>query len=302
MERRNLLAGLAVLALSLFVLSGTAFAHAAHHKKAKPHGEGPTAQRKRAWFTRCPSRSWTRASSAAPRASPTSSKSSAKKSTPRSTSGSAPTSSTAVATKGSTGVRRTSDARRRVGAVQRPELLGRTRQRRQRDRDRDRRALVCGRRKPDRSAPRSGAVHDGDDRLHGAAAAADRPRACSSRRKARSRARSTATWRRSSRSSSRPCSPRNRSTCTARSCTRAATSSPHTEAIVMGETATRRRSRTSKKARSYLDNDGNAFVVVIGNSSCASGTSLIEASLENAPYTTYTTNFTIEPPQPTFPE
>ncbi len=38
MERRNLLAGLAVLALSLFVLSGTAFAHAAHHKKAKPHG------------------------------------------------------------------------------------------------------------------------------------------------------------------------------------------------------------------------------------------------------------------------
>ena len=39
MERRNLLAGLAVLALSLFMLSGTAFAHATHHKKAKPHGE-----------------------------------------------------------------------------------------------------------------------------------------------------------------------------------------------------------------------------------------------------------------------
>ncbi len=36
MERRNLLAGLAVLALSLFLLSGTAFAHATHHKKAKP--------------------------------------------------------------------------------------------------------------------------------------------------------------------------------------------------------------------------------------------------------------------------
>jgi hypothetical protein len=50
-----------------------------------------------------------------------------------------------------------------------------------------------------------------------------------------------------------------------------------------------------------LDNDGNAFVVLVGNSSCAAGTSLIEASLENAPYTTYTTNFTIEPPQPTFP-
>src|SRR5246127_1562794 len=39
MERRNLLAGLAVLALSLFMLSGTAFAHSTHHKKAKPRGE-----------------------------------------------------------------------------------------------------------------------------------------------------------------------------------------------------------------------------------------------------------------------
>ena len=51
-----------------------------------------------------------------------------------------------------------------------------------------------------------------------------------------------------------------------------------------------------------LDNDGNAFVVLIGNSSCAAGTSLIEASLENAPYTTYTTDFTIEPPQPYVPQ
>jgi len=50
-----------------------------------------------------------------------------------------------------------------------------------------------------------------------------------------------------------------------------------------------------------LDNDGNAFAVLIGNSSCAAGTSMIEASLENAPYTTYTTEFTIEPPQPSFP-
>jgi hypothetical protein len=51
-----------------------------------------------------------------------------------------------------------------------------------------------------------------------------------------------------------------------------------------------------------LDNDGNAFVVLFGETSCAAGTSLIEASLEHAPYTTYTTNFTIEPPRPTFPE
>jgi hypothetical protein len=52
----------------------------------------------------------------------------------------------------------------------------------------------------------------------------------------------------------------------------------------------------------FLDNDGNAFAVLIGGGSCASGTSLIEASLEHAPYTTYTANFTIEPPRPTFPE
>ena len=50
-----------------------------------------------------------------------------------------------------------------------------------------------------------------------------------------------------------------------------------------------------------LDNDGNAFVVLLGGGSCASGTSLIEASLEDAPYTTYTTTFTILPPQPTLP-
>jgi len=50
-----------------------------------------------------------------------------------------------------------------------------------------------------------------------------------------------------------------------------------------------------------LDNDGNAFVVLLGGESCASGTTLIEASLEEAPYTTYTTTFTVEAPRPTFP-
>ena len=45
-----------------------------------------------------------------------------------------------------------------------------------------------------------------------------------------------------------------------------------------------------------LDNDGNAFVVVLGGGSCASGDSLIEASLTEAPFTTYTTEFPIEPP------
>ena len=49
-----------------------------------------------------------------------------------------------------------------------------------------------------------------------------------------------------------------------------------------------------------LDNNGNAFVIAIGDASCAEGTSLIEADLEsNKPYTTFTTNFTIEAPRPT---
>ncbi len=51
-----------------------------------------------------------------------------------------------------------------------------------------------------------------------------------------------------------------------------------------------------------LDNDGNAFVVALGGESCAAGSSLVEASLEHAPYTTYTTDFNILPPVPTFPE
>ena len=48
-----------------------------------------------------------------------------------------------------------------------------------------------------------------------------------------------------------------------------------------------------------LDNDGNAFLLLIGDSSCYQGTSLLEADLESKPFTTLTTEFTIEPPQPT---
>ncbi len=48
-----------------------------------------------------------------------------------------------------------------------------------------------------------------------------------------------------------------------------------------------------------LDNDGNAFVLLIGDASCYPGSSLIEADLESKPFTTLTTGFTIEPPQPT---
>jgi len=76
--------------------------------------------------------------------------------------------------------------------------------------------------------------------------------------------------------------------------------SPKTEAIIMvdGKPAI---VRNLEEGTLILDNDGNAFAVLIGNSSCAAGTSMIEASLENAPYTTYTTEFTIEPPQPSNP-
>jgi uncharacterized repeat protein (TIGR01451 family) len=48
-----------------------------------------------------------------------------------------------------------------------------------------------------------------------------------------------------------------------------------------------------------LDNDGNAFVIAVGDSSCAEGSSLIEADLESKPFTTFTTTFTTQPPQPT---
>ena len=77
---------------------------------------------------------------------------------------------------------------------------------------------------------------------------------------------------------------------------------PYTEAIVMGYNGYPYTAEKVSDVTVNLDNDGNAFVVLVGNASCAAGTSLIEASLEEAPYTTYTTDFTIEPPQPTFPE
>ncbi len=48
-----------------------------------------------------------------------------------------------------------------------------------------------------------------------------------------------------------------------------------------------------------LDNNGNGFVVALGASSCAEGPSLIEADLESKPFTTFTTDFTVEEPRPT---
>jgi hypothetical protein len=48
-----------------------------------------------------------------------------------------------------------------------------------------------------------------------------------------------------------------------------------------------------------LDNDGNAFVIAIGDASCAEGESQISADEESKPFATELTNFTILPPQPT---
>jgi hypothetical protein len=48
-----------------------------------------------------------------------------------------------------------------------------------------------------------------------------------------------------------------------------------------------------------LDNDGNGFALAIGSTSCAEGASLIEGDLEQSPFTTLTTEFTVLPPQPT---
>ena len=40
------------------------------------------------------------------------------------------------------------------------------------------------------------------------------------------------------------------------------------------------------KSEQQLDNNGNVFVLLIGDSSCFPGTSLIEADLEDKPFTT----------------
>jgi hypothetical protein len=58
---------------------------------------------------------------------------------------------------------------------------------------------------------------------------------------------------------------------------------------------------SSEVTQQQLDNDGNGFVLAIGDSSCYPGSSLIEADLESKPFTTLTpTTFGIEAPAPRF--
>ena len=54
------------------------------------------------------------------------------------------------------------------------------------------------------------------------------------------------------------------------------------------------------EAHVTLDNDGNAFVVFLAGASCKSGTTLFEASLEEPPFTTKEASFNVYPPQSTF--
>ena len=212
MERRNLLRGAGGPRAQPVRAERHGVCAATHHKRAKPRSDGTHGVAGNLCRARAARRrSWTRVSSGPPRASPTSSKSSAKKCTPSSTCGSAPTSSTAAATAGSTGGRRT--ARERASSGRSPATRA---SRSDLDNDGNATAIVvggtvlCGRRKHDLRAPGIAALHDGDDRLHGAAAAAHDTGRESRRPKRRSRVRNTATWRRSCRSSSRPSSPRNR--------------------------------------------------------------------------------------------
>ena len=98
-------------------------------------------------------------------------------------------------------------------------------------------------------------------------------------RAARWRTTSRAAWRRSSRSSSRPSTLRSTSISPPNSCTRGAeprrtcSGRDRTRGRVLGEGETQ---------ELQLDNSGNAFVLLYGNVSCASGSSLIEASLTSS--------------------
>jgi len=47
-----------------------------------------------------------------------------------------------------------------------------------------------------------------------------------------------------------------------------------------------------------LDNNGNGFALLVGSDSCAEGKSLIESDLESSPFTTETASFTVEAPKP----
>jgi hypothetical protein len=58
---------------------------------------------------------------------------------------------------------------------------------------------------------------------------------------------------------------------------------------------------TGPETTVQLDNNGNAFVVAIAGTSCASGTSTITADLTTVPFTTLIGSFTVLSPRPLNP-
>jgi hypothetical protein len=70
---------------------------------------------------------------------------------------------------------------------------------------------------------------------------------------------------------------------------------PHLRWVRMNGT---KEENVAEVSQVQLDNDGNAFVIAIGDASCADGASLIEADLLSKPFTTFMTNFTVEAPRP----
>jgi hypothetical protein len=75
---------------------------------------------------------------------------------------------------------------------------------------------------------------------------------------------------------------------------------PHLHWIVPGEIVTEVQTIGGSEFNGLkLDNNGNGFVIAIGDASCSPGSSLIEADLEEKPFTTVTTNFLVESPKPT---
>ena len=71
---------------------------------------------------------------------------------------------------------------------------------------------------------------------------------------------------------------------------------PHLHWVAMNG---RELTNVAEVTKVQLDNNGNAFVIAIGDASCAEGPSLIEADLESKPFTTFSTTFTVEAPRPT---
>ena len=224
MERRNLLAGLAVLALSLFLLSGTAFAHATHHKKAKPRESGSSSLRKLAWFTRCPVHFMDQgefgASSSVADVIEVECEEVYAEHHVR-------ISANELYSRCDQRPALADADRQRAGSEQlglrrRAECRNDARQRRQRHSGRPGRPFVRRGRKPDRRTPTEAPYTTVTTVFTVLPPRPTDAGRVSPPRRPRSRVRNTATSRRSCRWSSRPCSPRNTSTWTSRSCTHVA--------------------------------------------------------------------------------